>query len=74
MDDTVVNYIRGLNKPKRDKLVFFLKSKVDPNNDKLYLDLMDKKFNFEDLRVFQSEIFNILFEDSVVKKILTKIS
>lgn len=72
MEDTIIKYIHNLDRTKRAKILSFLKARLDPSNDKLYVELLNKDFDFEELRRLQSELFNLLINEDVIKNILLK--
>ena len=70
MEESVVKYIKELE-PKKQKIVISLfKALAEPSNEELAIEFRSSEFKFEDLRILQSNLFHIVFNENVLKNIL----
>jgi hypothetical protein len=68
----IISHINSLPKKEKEKYILLLRACSGVNGEKYMLDLEATDFSFSDLKLINSEMRNILF-DNISKDILAKI-
>jgi hypothetical protein len=69
MEENIVKYIKTLSPKKRKQFIMLLNASIDPDEQK-FLSLESSGFNFDDWRVIQSQIFQLVFTENFIKNVL----
>lgn len=73
MEETIVQYIKTLPKKKRQQMLLLLGALADSKDEQKCINLESSGFDFDDWRIIQSNIFQIVFTESLIKKVLLSV-